>query len=74
MTVEQIGELHRARRAAQAAVKAAEDLAGFLNQASAVPDPAQLAEYANLLARDESARAIRDEACAAAGLEAASIQ
>lgn len=74
MTVEQIGELHRARGAARAVAKAATDIADFLDQTSAVPDPAQLAEFANLLAREESAQAHRNEACAAAGFEADSIE
>ena len=74
MTVEQIGELHRARRAAHAYARAAADMADFLERAEAVPDPALLVEFAALLAREESARQIRDEACAAIGLAAPSIE
>jgi hypothetical protein len=74
MTVEQIGELHRARQAARAVAKASTDLADFLDRASAVPEPSQLVEFATLLAREESAQARRNEACAAAGLQADSIE
>jgi hypothetical protein len=73
MTVEQIGELHRARRAAQAYARATQAMAEFLDHAEAIPDPALLAEYATLLAREASAREIREESCAAIGLEAPSI-
>jgi hypothetical protein len=74
MTVEEINELHRARTAARAMAKAATEIADFLDRASAVPDPAQLAEFANLLAREESAQERRNDACAAAGLEVDSIE
>lgn len=74
MTVEQIGELHRARQAAREAARAATEIADFLDGASAVPDPAQLVEFATLLSREESAQSRRNDACAAAGLEAPSIE
>jgi hypothetical protein len=74
MTVEEIHQLHAARRAAHAVVKAATDLSDFLERTSAVPDPARLAEYAALLAREEATRAERADACAAVGLAADSIE
>jgi hypothetical protein len=74
MTVEQISQLHRARGAAHACAKATADLADFLERAEAEADAARLVEYAALLAREESAREARDEACAAIGLEAPSIE
>jgi len=74
MTVEEISHLHKARRAAKASAKASQQLAEFLDEASALPEPAQLAEFITLLAREESARAERDEACAAAGYQAPSVE
>lgn len=68
------GQLQAARAAAHGAAKAATDLARFLDGASAGQDPAQLAEFAVLLAREEASRAERDDACAAIGLAAPSIE
>jgi hypothetical protein len=74
MTVEEIGHLHEARRAAKAAATAARQLADFLATASAAPEPAELVEFVTLLAREEATRAERDEACAAAGFVAESVE
>jgi len=74
MTVEQIGHLHGARQTAKEAAKAARQLADFLENAPAGPDAAQLTEFITLLAREEATRAERDEACAAAGYLAPSIE
>lgn len=74
MTVEQIDELNRARQAARAAALATTEIADFLDRASAVPDPAQLLEFATLLAREESVQANRNEACGAIGLQAPSVE
>lgn len=74
MTVEQIDELHRARQVARAMATVATEIADFLDRATVVPDPAQLAEFATLLAREESVQANRNEACGAAGLQAPSVE
>ncbi|MCP2323737.1 hypothetical protein HDA40_002244 [Hamadaea flava] len=74
MTVEQIGQLHRAREAAKESAKAARRLAEFLETAPAGPDDAQLTEFITLLAREEATRAERDEACASAGYQAPSVE
>ena len=74
MTVEEIGHLHRARQAAKESAKAARQLAEFLENASAIPDTAQLTEFVTLLAREEATRAERDEACASAGYLAPSVE
>jgi hypothetical protein len=74
MTVEEIGHLHRARQAAKASAKAARQLADFLETAPAAPDAGQLTEFVTLLAREEATRAERDEACAAAGYQAPSVE
>jgi hypothetical protein len=65
--------LEAARRAARYAVRAAEDLATFADRAPAVLDPALRAEHAALLARDEEARAQRQDAFDALGLTVPSL-
>ena len=62
-----------ARRAAAAHTAASRDVEAFLRRVPAVPGPAELAEYAALLAREEAARADRDDLVDAAGLTAPSV-
>ena len=54
--------LRTAREAARQAARAAADLAEFAERMSAVLEPAQRAEYAALLARDEETRSRRQGA------------
>jgi hypothetical protein len=64
----------RAVRAAEAHTAASADLEEFLRRVPAVSDPADVAEYAALLGREEAIRAERDDAVSAIGLEAPSIE
>ncbi|NLU79637.1 hypothetical protein HCA58_14840 [Micromonospora sp. HNM0581] len=63
--------LRQAAAAHTAAVRASE---AFLRRLPVVPDPADLAEYANLLTREEQTRADRQAAAEAAGLAVASVE
>jgi hypothetical protein len=63
-----------ARQAAHSAAKAATDLATFAERLSPVLDPAQRAEYAALLARDEESRQQREDAFAALDLTVPSLE
>ena len=65
--------LRRARRAAAAYADAVRQTQQFLDEAPDGADQADLAEYANLAAREEHARAQRQEAFADLGLGAPSI-
>ena len=65
--------LRTAREAARQAARAAADLAEFAERMSAVLDPAQRAEYAALLARDEETRGRRQGAFDALDLGVPSI-
>jgi type VI protein secretion system component VasF len=67
-------QLRTAREAARHAAHAAADLLTFAERMSPVLDPAQEAEYAALLARDEEARADRQEAFDALGLSVPSLE
>jgi hypothetical protein len=67
-------DLDDARKAAAAHTAASRDLEAFLRRLPEVPEPEHIAEYANLLAREEEIRAERLEAIAAYGLEAPSIE
>ncbi|MFI2713715.1 hypothetical protein ACH495_26690 [Micromonospora sp. NPDC018662] len=58
------------RRAAAAAA----DLEAFLRRLPEVPDPADITEYADLLSREERARADRQAAADAAGLRLPSVE
>ena len=60
-------------RAARAHARAANDVAQFVQQLSGAPDPAAVAEYANLLAREESTFEERTQALRAAGLSVPSL-
>jgi len=66
--------LTTAREAAREAQRAAAELATFAERMSPVLDPAQRIEYATLLARDEEARARRQEAFDALGLSVPSLE
>jgi hypothetical protein len=61
-------ERESAWRAAAAHTAASRDVEAFLRRVPAVPGAAEIAEYAALLAREEAARADRDDLVDAAGL------
>ena len=63
----------RAARAAHAHADATTQTARFLDRVGAVPDPAVIAEYAALLAREESPRDERADALRDAGLDVPSL-
>jgi hypothetical protein len=71
--VDDVTELERVRRAARAAVAAARDLEEFGRRLALPTEPATLVEYAALIAREEEARAVRDEAFDAVGLGVPSL-
>ncbi|ATO13434.1 hypothetical protein O7600_02180 [Micromonospora sp. WMMA1998] len=62
------------RQAATAHTAAAADVEAFLRRLPEVPDPADVTEYANLLSREERARADRQAAADAAGLLLPSLE
>ncbi|GAB3842151.1 hypothetical protein ACFFMR_27690 [Micromonospora andamanensis] len=62
------------RQAAAAHTAAVRESEAFLRRLPEVPDPADLAEYANLLTREEQTRADRQAAADAAGLAIASLE
>ncbi|MFG3706332.1 hypothetical protein ACGF7U_16610 [Micromonospora sp. NPDC047670] len=62
------------RQAAAAHTSAARDVETFLRRLPEVPDPADVTEYANLLTREERARADREAAADAAGLTIGSLE
>ncbi|GIJ20553.1 hypothetical protein [Micromonospora lutea] len=62
------------RRAAAAHTAAVRESEAFLRRLPEVPDPADLAEYANLLTREEQTRSDRQAAADAAGLAIASLE
>lgn len=61
------------RRVAAAHTAASRDVEALLRRLPAVPDPATIAEYATLLAREEALRAERQSAAEAAGLDLPSL-
>ncbi|WBB81140.1 hypothetical protein O7606_07105 [Micromonospora sp. WMMD882] len=63
-----------ARRTAAAATAASRAVESFLRGLPAVPDPAHVAEYANLLSREERAHADRRAAVDALGLTIGSLE
>jgi hypothetical protein len=67
-------DLDRARQAAALHTAVSGDLEEFLRRVPAVPDPADVTEYAALLAREQAVRAERDEAVAALGLAIPSVE
>ncbi|MEU8262293.1 hypothetical protein AB0C02_16885 [Micromonospora sp. NPDC048999] len=62
------------RQAAAAHTAAAEDVETFLRRLPEVPDPTDITEYANLLSREERARADRQAAADAVGLQLPSME
>ncbi|MGN9810362.1 hypothetical protein ACTMSW_13505 [Micromonospora sp. BQ11] len=62
------------RQAAATHTAAARDVETFLRRVPDVPDPADVAEYANLLTREERARTDREAAADAVGLTIGSIE
>jgi hypothetical protein len=71
--VDEIEALQRAREAARVYAEATQDMVDFLDRTSAVPDPAQEAEYAALLGIEELQRKQREDALRKIGLEVRSI-
>ena len=67
-------DLAVARRIAAAHTAAAQDVETFLRQAPQLPEPADLAEYTTLLAREQGLRAQRGTAAEAAGYAAPSVE
>jgi hypothetical protein len=66
--------LRRARRAAQLHTTAVGDMERFVEGFDGTPDAAALAQFAELLAREEATRADRQDALAELGLEAPSVE
>ncbi|MFG3644943.1 hypothetical protein ACGF3C_32185 [Micromonospora sp. NPDC047762] len=62
------------RQAAAAHTAATRAVEAFLRRLPAVPDPADVTEYANLLTREDQTRGDRDAAADAAGLTIASLE
>ncbi|MGC5052189.1 hypothetical protein ACLQ2S_12135 [Micromonospora sp. DT48] len=62
------------RQAAAAHTAAVRESEAFLRRLPEVPGPADLAEYASLLTREEQTRADRQAAADAAGLAIASLE
>lgn len=63
-----------ARRVSAMHTAASGDIETFLRGVPSVPEPADIAEYATLIAREQAIRAQRDTALNALGLEAPSIE
>lgn len=62
------------RQAAAMHTAASQDVETFLRRLPEVPDPTDITEYANLLSREERARADRQAAADAAGLQLPSME
>ncbi|ADU10954.1 hypothetical protein AB0N38_26005 [Micromonospora aurantiaca] len=62
------------RQAATAHTTASAEVEAFLRRLPEVPGPADVTEYANLLSREERARADRQAAADAAGLRLPSLE
>jgi hypothetical protein len=71
---DEIEALHRARDAARSFAAAVREMAEFLQRTSAVPEPEQEAEYATLLAKEQSTYRQRQMALRDLGLRADSIE
>jgi hypothetical protein len=67
------GDRETARRIAAAHTAASRDVEAFLRRVAAVPTLADIAEYANLLAREEAFRDERQDAAEATGLDVPTI-
>lgn len=63
-----------AERTAAAHTAASRDLEDFLRHVPSAPTPADIAEYANLIARERALRVDRDAAVNAMGLDASTIE
>jgi hypothetical protein len=72
--MDEIEALHAARRAARAGEMAAAQLVEFAERMSVVAEPAELAEYDMLIAREESVRSARGEAFAELGFAVPSVE
>jgi hypothetical protein len=72
--MDEMDDLAQARAAAQAEVRTVAQLAEFADRLSPVVDPAELAEYDNLVAREAAARDIRQDAFARLGLPVPSVE
>lgn len=66
-------EIDRARRAAEFHIDTVRELERFLAQLPGPPGASEVAEYANLAAREEAARADRLDAFTVLGLDAPSL-
>lgn len=67
-------ERETARRVAAAHTEASQNVEAFLRRAPDVPAPADVAEYAALVAREELRRAERQAAAEAAGFSVPSVE
>jgi hypothetical protein len=72
--MDEIEALQAARRAARAGEMAAAQLVEFAQRMSVVAEPAELAEYDMLLAREESVREARNDAFAELGFQVPSVE
>jgi hypothetical protein len=72
--VDDVEALRAAREAARRYARVTREMVEFLDRTSAVPDPAQEAEYAALLGREELARSERQDALHALGLVVRSLE
>jgi hypothetical protein len=72
--MDEMEALQAARRAARAGEMAAAQLVEFAQRMSVVAEPAELAEYDMLLAREDSVREARNDAFAQLGFQVPSIE
>jgi hypothetical protein len=72
--MDEMDDLARAREAAKAEVRAVAQLAEFADRLSPVVDPAELAEYDNLVGREAAARVNRQNAFERLGLPVPSVE
>jgi hypothetical protein len=66
--------LRRARRAAELHMSAVRDVERFIAHLGSAMDAGTVAEFANLLAREEATLADRQDALAALGLDVPSVE
>jgi hypothetical protein len=72
--MDEMEALQAARRAARAGEMAAAQLVEFAERMSVAANPAELAEYDMLIAREESVRAARSDAFAELGFSVPSVE
>jgi hypothetical protein len=72
--MDEMDDLAAARSAARASANAATLLADFADRLSPVTDPAELAEYDNLVAREAATRSVRQDAFARLGFPVPSVE